>query len=104
MQISETYNRIRDLAPSFYQRMVESARRAHNEAEFEREMNNEIDKVARQLEVQLSFRQEYTVASGRADAVYNRFVIEYEPPQSLRQCRLAASADAHQDDAHAFPL
>jgi len=47
-------------------------------------MNNEIEKVAQQLGVQLLFRQQYTLATGRADAVYNRFVIEYEPPGSLR--------------------
>lgn len=84
MLISETYERIRKIAPSFTLSIQEAVRRAHNEAEFERDMNNEIEKVARQLGVQLLFRQQYTLATGRADAVYNRFVIEYEPPGSLR--------------------
>jgi len=47
-------------------------------------MNNAIEEVARSLGVDLLFRQQYTLATGRADAVYNRFVIEYEPPGSLR--------------------
>lgn len=84
MLIAETYERIRKIAPAFTLFMQEAVRRAHNEAEFERDMNNEIEKVAHQLGVQLLFRQQYTLATGRADAVYNRFVIEYEPPGSLR--------------------
>ncbi|MGD2144996.1 MAG: N-6 DNA methylase, partial [Anaerolineae bacterium] len=32
----------------------------------------------------LSLREEYTLVDGRADAVYNRFVVEYEAPGSLR--------------------
>jgi len=64
--------------------MKNAAQHAHNEAEFEYNMNNEIDKVARDLGVNLHFRQQYTVFTGRADAVYNRFIIEYEPPGSLR--------------------
>ncbi|GAB4577495.1 MAG: N-6 DNA methylase [Anaerolineales bacterium] len=64
--------------------MHEAAQRAHNEAEFERELNSEIAKIAQGMGINLLFRQQYTLATGRADAVYNRFIIEYEPPGSLR--------------------
>jgi hypothetical protein len=39
-------------------------------------------------------RMEYTLATGRADAVFNRFVIEYERPGTLRPS-LAASPTKH---------
>jgi SAM-dependent methyltransferase len=80
----QTYQRIRELAPAFAQDTLQAARSAHNEAEFERRMNNEIERLARQLGVDLLVREQYTLATGRADAVYNRFVIEYEPPGALR--------------------
>ncbi len=54
-----------------------------NEAAFRRRFANLIDDVAEHHGITLALREEYTVATGRADAVYNRFVIEYEPPGSL---------------------
>ncbi|MCX8139805.1 MAG: SAM-dependent methyltransferase [Gemmataceae bacterium] len=81
----QTYQRIRELAPAFAQDTLRATRSAHNEAEFERQMNNEIERLARELGVDLFFREQYTLATGRADAVYNRLVIEYEPPGSLRR-------------------
>ena len=75
---------IRQMTPAFLGAVRQAAAQAHNEAEFERQMNNAIEHVASQLEVPLFFREQYTLATGRADAVYNRFVIEYEPPGSLR--------------------
>ncbi|MBM3190770.1 MAG: SAM-dependent DNA methyltransferase, partial [Chloroflexi bacterium] len=41
------------------------------------------------FDVSLSLQRERTLINGRADAVYNRFVIEYEPPNSLRKERNA---------------
>lgn len=81
----ETYEKIRQLAPEFAQAVRHAVAQSHNEAEFERRVNNEIERLAKQLGVDLLFRQQYTLATGRADAVYNRFVIEYEPPGSLRK-------------------
>ena len=37
--------------------------------------------------VELATRHEYTLATGRADAVYNRFIIEYENPGVLNASR-----------------
>ncbi|MBC7264407.1 MAG: N-6 DNA methylase, partial [Chloroflexi bacterium] len=82
--ITEQYEYIRRVSPEFAQRIQTAAREARNEAEFEHAMNNAIAAIADDLGVSVTFRQEYTLATGRADAVYNRFVIEYEPPGSLR--------------------
>ena len=82
--VTETYAYLRQTAPAFARQIAAAAAAAHNEAEFEHALNNAIAAVAGELGVELAFRQEYTLATGRADAVYNRCVIEYEPPGSLR--------------------
>ncbi|HUW11839.1 MAG TPA: N-6 DNA methylase [Anaerolineae bacterium] len=61
-----------------------AAQHQGNEAGFRRQFANLIDDIAEHHGITLALREEYTVATGRADAVYNRFVIEYEPPGSLR--------------------
>ncbi|RLG09207.1 MAG: SAM-dependent DNA methyltransferase [Thaumarchaeota archaeon] len=61
-----------------------AAREAHNEAEFRSRVAKDIEEIAKKLDVSLLLREEYTLATGRADAVYNRLIIEYEPPGSLR--------------------
>ena len=82
--ISGMYEHIHRIAPDFNRRIARAAAQAHNEAEFERALSNAIEQVAGKLGVELAFRQEYTLATGRADAVYNRLVIEYEAPGTLR--------------------
>ncbi len=76
---------IRREAPAFAARIHEAAAEAHNEAEFVRDLEQDIAKLAERLDVDFQNRKEYTLAYGRADAVYNRFIIEYEPPGSLRE-------------------
>lgn len=78
------YDHIRQIAPETSARITAYADAAHNEAEFERDANALIHEIARDMGVDLLQRQQYTLATGRADAVYNRFIIEYEPPGSLR--------------------
>jgi hypothetical protein len=64
----------------------EAAENAHNEAEFRTAVARTIENLAEDMDLRLSLREEYTLLdSGRADAVYNRFVIEYEPPRSLQK-------------------
>jgi len=82
--VAETYEYLRRIAPEFTREIARAAAQAHNEAEFEHELNNGICRIAEELDIGLFFRQQYTLATGRADAVYNRFIIEYEPPGSLR--------------------
>ena len=82
---SHLYDHIQKIAPDINQQIVKAAQNAHNEAEFERDVNNIINDIAKDLGVDLLFRQQYTLATGRADALYNRFIIEYEAPGSLRK-------------------
>ncbi|MCD6284494.1 MAG: SAM-dependent DNA methyltransferase, partial [Anaerolineae bacterium] len=94
MDVLHTYREFRKLGADFAAYVQTAASRAHNEAEFEHRVNDEIEHIAKQLGVHLLLREQYTLARGRADAVYNRFVIEYEPPGSLRD-NLNHSHTAH---------
>ena len=81
---ARVYENLRQIAPDFADKIGQAAQVAHNEAEFEAAINTALAGVAQEMGVQLLFRQQYTLATGLADAVYNRFIIEYEPPRSLR--------------------
>jgi hypothetical protein len=81
--IVEQYDYIRRISPEFARRIVAAAQKAHNEEEFRYAASNAIAEVGKELGVAVDLRQEYTLATGRADAVYNRFVIEYENPGVL---------------------
>lgn len=63
----------------------EAARESSNEAEFRRKFENIVETFAEQADIDLEVRDEYILARGRADTVYNRLIIEYEPPGSLRE-------------------
>jgi hypothetical protein len=80
----QTYRLIQQLAGPFTEQVRAAARASHNEAEFRTHFTRHIEDVAARLGVELTLREEYTLVTGRADAVYNRVVIEYEPPGSLR--------------------
>ncbi|MBI2918051.1 MAG: N-6 DNA methylase [Chloroflexi bacterium] len=56
-----------------------------NEAQFRGNLarGRVLEGFAEGLGLTLQPREEYTLINGRADAVYNRFVIEYEPPGRL---------------------
>jgi len=72
-------------APYFAQKIKEAAQTSNNEAEFKTKVALLIKEVASKVGLNLHVREEYTLINGRADAVYNRLIIEYEPPRSLRQ-------------------
>lgn len=48
------------------------------------EADKAIASIASEMGLDIERRLEYSLAVGRADAVFNRLVIEYEPPGSLR--------------------
>jgi len=77
--IEKSYRIIEQEASILTQRVKSAARRSHNEAEFRSKVSRDIEAVAGKLGVDLLLRQEYTLATGRADAVYNRLIIEYRP-------------------------
>jgi hypothetical protein len=62
---------------------LKAAKNARNEREFQTAATQIIEDFARTAQIDLPLREEYTLLNGRADAVYNRFIIEYEPPGSL---------------------
>ena len=66
-------------APSFAAAVEAAARESRNEREFQTRVDRLLQAFADKVQVSLLFREEYTLATGRADAVYNRLIIEYEP-------------------------
>jgi methylase of polypeptide subunit release factors len=66
-------------------RLIQNAARAsRNEADFRKQFSRVIEDFAKELDIPVLVREEYTLAKGRADAAYNRLILEYEPPGSLR--------------------
>jgi SAM-dependent methyltransferase len=87
---------VRSEAASIASAFQEAGDRARNEAELRTAATRIIGDFAEQLHLELDLREEYTLLAGRADAVYNRFVIEYEPPGSLRD------RNSYRTNAHAI--
>jgi len=78
----------RELKPKisyFTQEIKKAADTSNNEAEFRTKITLLVNEIASKVNLNLHLREEYTLINGRADAVYNRLIIEYEPPKSLRQ-------------------
>ena len=78
-------NEIRKYAPVLSEKTIEAARCSLNEAEFRSHFARLVDDFADSVGLELHLNEEYTLINGRADAVYNRLIIEYEPPRSLRE-------------------
>lgn len=77
-------------------RIIQAAARAsRNEADFRKQFSRVIEDFAKERDIPLLSREEYVLAKGRADAAYNRLILEYEPPGSLR------SSLTHKHTAHA---
>jgi len=92
--LQEKYKFIEQQADPFCEAIQQAVRQSHNEAEFQTHITGYIDNLAKQLDVSLLRREQYTLATGRADAVYNRLIIEYEAPGRLRS-NLQHGATAH---------
>jgi SAM-dependent methyltransferase len=87
---------VRREAPKIAEAVRAAGDRARNEAELRTAITRLISDFTEQLDLDLDLREEYTLVNGRADAVYNRFVIEYEPPGSLRD------TNRYQSNQHAL--
>jgi len=85
MNPAEIDQAIRDQAPAVAER-IRAAAAAYpgDEANFRRRVERVIEDFAKSVDLQLDPDHECTLLHGRADSVYNRFVIEFEPPGSLR--------------------
>ncbi|HQJ32564.1 MAG TPA: N-6 DNA methylase [Anaerolineaceae bacterium] len=90
----ESFVQIR--APQIAKDIQTAAAKAHNEADLVAETEKILEKFATNFDIQLNLQRERTLINGRADAVYNRFVIEYEPPRSLTK------SNTHRNNKHAI--
>lgn len=75
---------LKSLAPQLTKEIEKAAASSHNEAEFRTKIAQQLENLAQKVNLNLYLREEYTLVNGRADAVYNRLIIEYEPPNSLK--------------------
>lgn len=75
------------LAASF---SAAATRCAGSEADFRASAEVDLAAACDRLGVELDVRREVTLATGRADAVFNRLIVEWEPPGAM-----AASKDSH---------
>ena len=80
-------NLAQQLAERFSSTLLQIARTHTGEADFRREAARLFEEIAEQADIKLDVRDEFRIAKGRVDAVYNRLVIEYEHPGALRHER-----------------
>jgi len=83
--MAEIERELKSKVPYFTQEIQKAAYTSNNEAEFRSKIAFLIEDIASKASLNLHVREEYTLVNGRADAVYNRLIIEYEAPRSLRQ-------------------
>jgi len=76
---------VRQRAPEITQGIQDAAARARNEADLVAEVEDVLKRFKESFGLTLDLSRERILVNGRADALYNRFVIEYEPPGSLRK-------------------
>jgi len=76
-----------DLIKEYAARLHETVRdllpKNPNEAEFRRPLDNLLEEFCQRAGLNPLAHTEYTLATGRADAVFNRLVLEYERPGTL---------------------
>jgi SAM-dependent methyltransferase len=75
---------IRSWAKSLQRKLTEILPSRPNEADFRRAIDPLLDDFCREVGVNPLAHSEYTLATGRADAVFNRLVVEYERPGTLK--------------------
>ena len=75
----------KELAPEISRQLLAAADPKKTEADFRREAALILDDAASLAGVVMTVRDEFQVARGRVDSVYNRLVIEYERPGTLRE-------------------
>ena len=72
-------------APRFAERLREIARPEGTEADFRGKVGQLLNEVTAEIQIPLNVREQYHIARGRTDAVYNRLVIEYKRPGTLSE-------------------
>ncbi|MEW6717258.1 MAG: N-6 DNA methylase [Chloroflexota bacterium] len=80
---------VRQRAPEITKGIQQATARASNEADLVAEVEDVLKRFERNFDVSLHLERERTLINGRADAVYNRLVVEYEPPHSLQRSNIS---------------
>ena len=71
-------------APRVAKELLDAARRGGTEADFRREAARILEQAASVAGLTIVPRDEFSVARGRVDSVYNRLVLEYKRPGVIR--------------------
>lgn len=79
----ESYVRMR--GPDIAQAIQQAAQKSRNEADLVAQVEDVLKEFEELFGLNFRLERERTLVNGRADAIYNRFVVEYEPPGSLRK-------------------
>jgi SAM-dependent methyltransferase len=77
MQLAEDY------AQQLYNALQEILPQSPNESDFRRQVDNLLESFCRAAGIDAPAHTEYTLARGRADAVFNRLILEYKQPGRL---------------------
>jgi len=85
---------ITEQAPNVANSLLEAARRGGTEADFRREVARILEDAGTVAGLTVIPRDEYSVARGRVDSVYNRLILEYKKPGILKNNNSAASNKA----------
>lgn len=93
---------IKRVAPEIAEKFLAAAKASHNEAELRTHATRIIEQFAEKAGLELELREEYTLFNGRADAVYNRLVIEYEHPGRLNRSNTTKANEHAIDQVQAY--
>ncbi|MCX6349533.1 MAG: hypothetical protein NTV79_08570, partial [Candidatus Aureabacteria bacterium] len=74
--------------------LIETARRGGNEADFRREAARILEAAGVSAGLTIIPRDEFSVARGRVDSVYNRLVLEYKRPGILKNSNSTSANQA----------
>ncbi len=72
------------LAPGVTQKLLFAAKQGVTEADFRREAAHILEQAGAEANLTIVPRDEFSVARGRVDSVYNRLVLEYKRPGTIR--------------------
>jgi methylase of polypeptide subunit release factors len=72
-------------APRVAKELLTAAKRGGTEADFRREAARIIEQACAAAELIIIPRDEFSVARGRVDSVYNRLILEYKRPTAIRE-------------------
>lgn len=73
-----------EVAPTVAASLIRAAKLGGTEADFRREATQILEEAGAQAELTIVPRDEFSVARGRVDSVYNRLVLEYKRPGVLK--------------------